>query len=54
MFSKPTKKDVTKAYRKYAKGFTPRPNYILNGIRAFVVGGLICVAALWYQNPHQS
>ena len=50
MFSKPTKKDVAKAYRKYAKGFTPRPNYISNGLRAFLIGGLICAAALWYQN----
>ena len=50
MFSKPTKKDVAKAYKKYAKGFTPKPNYILNGLRAFVVGGLICTVALWYQN----
>ena len=47
---KPTKKDIAKAYGKYAKGFTPRPRYLANGIRAFVVGGLICIVALWYQN----
>lgn len=47
---KPTKKDIAKAYGKYAKGFTPRPKYLSNGIRAFLVGGLICVASLWYQN----
>ena len=47
---KPTKKDIAKAYGKYAKGFTPRPKYLSNGIRAFVVGGLICMASLWYQN----
>lgn len=47
---KPTKKDIAKAYGKYAKSFTPKPNYLLNGIRAFVVGGLICAASLWYQN----
>ena len=50
MNSKPTKKDIAKAYGKYAKSFTPRPNYIMNGIRAFFVGGLICTASLWYQN----
>ena len=47
---KQTKKDIAKAYGKYAKGFTPRPKYLSNGIRAFVVGGLICMASLWYQN----
>lgn len=47
---KPTKKDIAKAYGKYAKGFTPRPKYLSNGIRAFIVGGLICMASLWYQN----
>ena len=47
---KPTKKDIAKAYGKYAKGFTPRPKYLSNGVRAFVVGGLICMASLWYQN----
>ena len=47
---KPTKKDIAKAYGKYAKGFTPRPKYLSNGIRAFMVGGLICMASLWYQN----
>ena len=47
---KPTKKDIAKAYGKYAKGFTPRPKYLSNGIRSFVVGGLICMASLWYQN----
>lgn len=50
MISKPTKKDIAKAYGKYAKGFTPRPNYFLNGTRAFITGGLICTVALWYQN----
>ena len=45
-----SKKDVAKAYGNYAKGFYPRPRYMMNGIRAFVIGGLICTAALWYQN----
>lgn len=47
---KPTKKDIAKAYVKYAKGFTPKPKFLSNGIKAFLVGGLICMASLWYQN----
>lgn len=47
---KPTKKDIAKAYGKYAKGFTPKPKFLSNGIKAFLVGGLICMASLWYQN----
>ena len=43
-------KKMTKAYEKYAKQFTPKPKYILNSIRAFVVGGLVCVIALWLEN----
>lgn len=50
MDRKPTKKDIAKAYGKYAKGFTPRPNYFSNTLRAFLVGGLICTLALWFQN----
>lgn len=50
MAALPTKKDIAKAYGKYAKSFTPKPNYLRNGLRAFVIGGLICAAALWYQN----
>ena len=37
MDRKPTKKDIAKAYGKYAKGFTPKPNYFRNTLRAFVV-----------------
>ena len=43
------KKDIAKAYGKYAKKFTPRPKYFSNGVKAFVTGGLICVAALGLQ-----
>ncbi len=50
MTEQPSKKDIAKAYGKYAKGFTPKPKYFSNGLRAFIVGGLICTAALWYQN----
>ena len=41
---------MTKAYEKYAKQFTPKPKYVLNSLRAFVVGGFICVIALWLEN----
>lgn len=43
------KKDIAKAYGKYAKGFTPRPKYFLNSARAFLVGGSICALSLWLQ-----
>lgn len=44
------KKEIGKAYGKYAKGFAPKPKYFSNCIKAFVVGGAICTAALWFQN----
>lgn len=44
------KKDIAKAYGKYAKGFTPKPKYFSNSAKAFVVGGSICVVALWLKN----
>ncbi|MCI8608198.1 MAG: SpoVA/SpoVAEb family sporulation membrane protein [Firmicutes bacterium] len=44
------KKEISKAYGKYAKQFTPKPNYVGNGIKAFMVGGAICTMALWVQN----
>ena len=50
MDRKPTKKDIAKAYGKYAKGFTPKPSYFRNTLRAFLVGGLICVTSMWFQN----
>ena len=50
MDRKPTKKDIAKAYGKYAKGFTPKPSYFRNTLRAFLVGGLICVVSMWFQN----
>jgi len=40
------KKEVAKAYEKYAEKFTPKPKYFLNAIKAFVVGGLICILGL--------
>ena len=48
--SKKPKKEVTKKYEQYVKQFTPRPKYFSNSIKAFVVGGLICMAALYIQN----
>lgn len=40
------KKEIAKAYGKYAKQFTPRPKYTLNCIKAFAAGGTICALAL--------
>lgn len=48
--SKATKKDVAKAYEKYAGQFTPKPKYFLNSLKAFITGGLICVVSLWIEN----
>lgn len=44
------KKEIGKAYGKYAKQFTPRPKYLSNCIKAFLSGGLICMAAFAVQN----
>ena len=44
------KKEIAKAYGKYVKAFTPRPKYVSNCLRAFLVGGAICAAALWFRN----
>ena len=44
------KKNVAKAYEKYADRFTPKPNYIKNSLWAFLVGGTICVTALFLKN----
>lgn len=43
---KKQKKQVAKAYEQYTSQFTPKPNYFLNCLKAFIVGGLICVCAL--------
>ena len=44
------KKDVAKAYEKYSKQFTPKPTYFANGLRAFIVGGLITTAGFYVNN----
>ncbi len=41
---------MTKAYEKYAEQFTPKPKYFMNSLRAFVVGGVLCIIALWLEN----
>ena len=46
----PDKKDIAKAYEKYARQFTPKPKYFSSALKAFTVGGFICMAALWFQN----
>lgn len=43
---KKQKKQVAKAYEQYASQFTPKPNYFLNCLKAFVVGGAVCLCAL--------
>lgn len=40
------KKQVAKAYERYVRTFTPKPKYVLNSLKAFLVGGAICVCAL--------
>jgi len=44
------KKRQKKAYEKYVKNFTPRPKYFSNSIKAFIVGGSICLAASYIQD----
>ncbi|HIU25383.1 MAG TPA: stage V sporulation protein AC [Candidatus Copromorpha excrementigallinarum] len=44
------KKEVAKAYERYTEQFTPRPRYLMNSLKAFMVGGLICMAAMWLEN----
>ena len=39
---KKQKKEISKAYEKYASQFTPKPDYFGNGLKAFLIGGLIC------------
>lgn len=43
------KKEIAKAYGKYAKEFTPKPKYFSNCLKAFLVGGALCTAALAFQ-----
>ncbi len=50
----PGKKQIAKAYEKYAKQFTPRPKYITNSIRAFIIGGMICAVSLWMEKSMMS
>ena len=42
-------KQQKKAYEKYVKKFTPRPKYLLNSLKAFIVGGFICLIASYIQ-----
>ena len=44
------KKKDAKAYEKYADNFTPKPRYAVNMLRAFIIGGLLCMAAMFCQN----
>ncbi len=47
---KAEQKQQTKAYEKYVKGFTPKPKYFSNSLKAFIVGGSICLAASLMQS----
>ncbi len=40
-----TKKQEAKQYEAYVKEFTPKPKVLVNGVKAFITGGLICAAA---------
>lgn len=44
------KKDVAKAYENYARQFTPKPAYVKNCIKAFLIGGLLCCCAYFASN----
>lgn len=44
------KKKEAKAYEKYVSNFTPKPHYTANILKAFFVGGSLCVAAMYTQN----
>ena len=44
------KKQEAKAYEKYVKTFTPKPHYVSNILKAFLIGGAICTAAMAAQN----
>lgn len=50
MEDKQAKKSKLKHYETYVKQFSPKPKYFQNALKAFVVGGLICVCALYVQN----
>ena len=45
--NKKQKKKVAKAYEQYASEFTPKPKYVQNCLKAFVVGGLIWKSGLF-------
>lgn len=44
------KKQQAKEYERYVKQFTPKPKYVMNCVKAFVVGGGICTAAFFVQS----
>lgn len=50
MDKKEKDKIKSKNYETYIKQFSPKPKYVQNSLKAFVVGGLICVTSLYVQN----
>lgn len=47
---KDAKKQQAKEYENYVKQFSPKPKYVMNCVKAFVVGGGICAAAFFVQS----
>lgn len=39
------KEQQAKQYEAYVKQFTPKPKFVSNGIKAFLVGGFLCAVA---------
>lgn len=46
-------KQEKKQYERYVSQFMPKSKFVSNGIKAFVVGGLICVAGAFMQQGFQ-
>jgi len=44
------KKKRAKSYEKYVKNFTPKPAYIFNMVKAFIIGGMICTVSMFAKN----
>ncbi len=44
----------SKQYEKYIKDKMPKPNYLMNCVKAFIVGGLICDVAQFILNTAKS
>jgi stage V sporulation protein AC len=45
-------KDEQQKYQKMAKSMKPKRPVLLNAIKAFVIGGLVCTFGQWIQNMY--